>query len=137
MSDQFKLDQRLKNDGVVIGELGLCQLIFIDNCLFPWVILVPKISGMKDIIDLDSKGRILLAEEVNIVSEKMKEIFKPDKLNVASLGNIVSQLHVHIVARYENDEAWPNPVFGFKKKAYSLEKREEIISLLKKSLNLK
>ena len=137
MSNQFELDQRLEDDGFIIGELDLCKLIFVDNSLFPWIILAPKISGMKDIIDLNSKDRILLMEEINIVSEKMKEIFKPDKLNVASLGNIVSQLHVHIIARYKDDEAWPNPVFGFKKKAYSLEKREKIINSLKKNLNLK
>jgi diadenosine tetraphosphate (Ap4A) HIT family hydrolase len=127
----FKLDQRLKNDGFILGDMALSKLILVDNSLFPWVILVPKRSNVSEIIDLNNEDRILLLDEISLVSKKMQQIFKPDKLNIAALGNIVPQLHVHIIARYTQDKAWPQPVFGKEKELYTAENRERIIPLFK------
>jgi diadenosine tetraphosphate (Ap4A) HIT family hydrolase len=127
----FKLDQRLKNDAFILGDMALSKLILVDNSLFPWVILVPKRNNVSEIIDLNNEDRILLLDEISLVSKKMQQIFKPDKLNIAALGNIVPQLHVHVIARYTQDKAWPQPVFGKEKEAYTTESRERIISLFK------
>ena len=83
-----------------------------NNRNHPWVILVPKKDGLVEIADLNSQQRNQLMEEISIVSEKMKKHFKADKMNVAALGNMVRQLHIHIIARYEDDPAWPKPVWA-------------------------
>lgn len=79
---------------------------------FPWLILVPQQPNLIEIIDLDEASQLQLMEEISLISREMKQIFSPDKLNIAALGNMVSQLHIHIIARYKNDEAWPNPIWG-------------------------
>ncbi|MBN8827531.1 MAG: HIT family protein [Sphingobacteriia bacterium] len=127
-NDTFILDERLKNDGVKLTDLKLSQVILVDNSLFPWIVLVPKKNDLKEIIDLSEQDRITLMEEISFISNVMKEIFAPDKLNVAALGNIVSQLHIHVIARYTNDSAWPNPVFGREKEPYTAAQREIIIN---------
>jgi diadenosine tetraphosphate (Ap4A) HIT family hydrolase len=134
MNQEFKLDIRLKNDGEVIAELDLCKLILVNNANFPWVILVPKYNNLKEIIDLTKENQILLMNEISYISTIMKELFQPDKLNVAALGNIVKQLHIHIIARFENDASWPDPVFGKEKKTYSSNKYTAIINKIRKKL---
>lgn len=102
-----------------ITDMPLCEVRLMDNCLFPWLILIPKHPGLSEIIDLGWNDRLKLMEEISIVSEKMQEIFAPDKLNVASLGNHVSQLHIHIIGRYKTDSAWPSPVWEKGTEPYS------------------
>ncbi len=114
----FELDARLQNDGPLIANLDLCQVVLVNNLLFPWLILIPKVANVTEIIDLEVKDRLQLMHEISLISQVMKDLFKPTKLNVAALGNMVSQLHVHIVARYEHDACWPAPVFGKDKKPY-------------------
>jgi diadenosine tetraphosphate (Ap4A) HIT family hydrolase len=114
----FEIDARLQNDGPVIADLALCKVILVNNVLFPWIILVPKVANAKEIIDLSAADRLKLMDEISLMSLVMKRLFNPDKLNVAALGNVVSQLHVHIVARYESDFCWPAPVFGKDKNPY-------------------
>jgi diadenosine tetraphosphate (Ap4A) HIT family hydrolase len=114
----FELDARLQNDGPLIANLDLCQVILVNNLLFPWFILVPRVANATEIIDLEVRDRLQLMHEISLISQVMKDLFKPTKLNVAALGNMVSQLHVHIVARYEHDACWPAPVFGKDKKPY-------------------
>ena len=80
---------------------------------FPWAILVPKISGVSELFELDSKQQIVYQTECNYISRHMSEIFGAHKMNVASLGNLVPQLHTHVIARYKDDDAWPNPVWTF------------------------
>jgi len=109
----------LEENSFFITNMPLCQVRLINNCLFPWVILVPNIPNVKEIIDLTWDDRLKLMEEICVVSEKMKEIFTTDKINVASLGNEVSQLHVHIIGRYRSDDAWPKPVWGNGSKPYN------------------
>ncbi len=134
MTEAFILDQRLKNDGTVLRELQLCQLILVDNANFPWIILIPKRNQVKEIIDLSLSDRDLLMKEISYVCEVMKDLFNPDKLNVALLGNIVEQLHVHIVARFKIDKAWPNAVFGQDKIAYDPVEYKNLIEKIQKKL---
>lgn len=108
----FKLDSRLAADTHLVCELSLCQVLLMNDSQFPWLILVPKVADVYDIIDLDEAQQIQLTQESAQVSHMLREMFEPDKLNVASLGNVVKQLHVHHVARYVSDAAWPGPIWG-------------------------
>jgi diadenosine tetraphosphate (Ap4A) HIT family hydrolase len=134
ISDFFELDQRLKNDGEIIANLKLSTVIFVNNRYFPWIIMVPMKNNVKEIIDLSDQEKILLMEEISIISALMNNIFKPDKLNIAALGNIVQQLHIHVIARYKTDIAWPNPAFGSSKETYPQEKYQELIVRIKSYL---
>jgi diadenosine tetraphosphate (Ap4A) HIT family hydrolase len=135
MTIEFKLDERLKNDGQVIADLTLCCVILVDNANFPWIILIPKQNNLKEIIDLNQNDQIILMKEISYISKLVKELFHPDKLNIAALGNIVEQLHVHIIARFKNDISWPNPVFGKDKKNYNSNEYLAIINKLKEKIN--
>ena len=104
-----------------ICNLKLSRLILQDNCNFPWLILVPRVNDIIELTDLTVQDRYILLDEIVFIEEIMKKTFKPDKLNVASFGNKVPQLHIHVVARYRNDLAWPDSVFGAKETPYSLE----------------
>lgn len=135
MENSFRLDIRLSEGNVELATLHLCQIIFVDNALFPWLILVPRRPDIIELIDLQETDRITLIKEISLISEVMQEIFVPDKLNIAALGNIVPQLHVHVIARYQGDSAWPHPVFGKVSAPYELESRAKIISKLKDKIN--
>lgn len=108
----FSLHPRLQQDTFKITDLTLSQLLLMNNRNFPWLILVPQKPEIRELTDLEPKDRLILMEEICLVSEKMQAFFKPDKINVASLGNLVPQLHIHVVARYQHDAAWPGPVWG-------------------------
>ena len=108
----MQLDERLEEASKHIMNLKFCELRLQNEDRFPWVILIPTKENVVELIDLSDDEQILLMQEISIVSRAMQEIFSPDKLNIAALGNIVKQLHIHIIARYENDAAWPNPVWG-------------------------
>jgi diadenosine tetraphosphate (Ap4A) HIT family hydrolase len=108
----FILDSKLENDTYAIGTLGLCELRLMDDARFPWLILVPARANMSEIIDLSEAEQVTLMREISCVSAALKTLFSPDKLNIAALGNQVKQLHIHVIARFISDEAWPNPVWG-------------------------
>ena len=131
MNNRFHLDPKLENDTFFIKNLNLSMLLLMNNSLFPWVVLVPKRNNLREIIDLNKDEQIILIEEIDYISKIMIKIFSPDKLNIAILGNIVEQLHIHIIARFEHDLAWPQTVFGKQQQAYNLEKKEDIIKKLK------
>src|SRR5215469_12081697 len=107
----FALHPQLACDTFFITDLKLCRVLLMNNGLFPWLILVPKVDGIKELIDLSDTDRHVLMDEISLASEIMKALFSPDKLNIAALGNQVPQLHVHIIARFTHDSAWPNPVW--------------------------
>lgn len=111
-TQEFVLDPRLAAETTVLGELGLCRVLLMDDARFPWLILVPKRAGLVEIIDLAAGDLVRLIEEIATASGVLEAATSPHKLNVAALGNVVRQLHVHIVARFENDAAWPRPVWG-------------------------
>jgi len=109
---QFNLDPQLQNDTVCLGEFELCEVLLSRDANYPWCILVPKRSGKTEIHHLALADREQLIRESCQLAEVMADLFVPDKMNVAALGNIVAQLHVHHVARFKDDAAWPNPIWG-------------------------
>jgi diadenosine tetraphosphate (Ap4A) HIT family hydrolase len=127
-----KVSKSFLKDSHLIAELKLCSIRLIDNAKFPWIILIPKRKNITDISELNSKDQILLMKEIVHCSNLMKKIFKTKKLNVEKIGNIVPQLHIHIIARTIKDSTWPLSVWVTKGKSYTKELREKIINRLKK-----
>ena len=111
-ADDWTLNPHLAGDTVNIGDLPLSRVLIIKDSNYPWLLLVPRRVGASDITDLNEVEQAQLMTEINRVSLALKEITRPDKLNIAALGNMVSQLHVHIIARRTSDAAWPRPVWG-------------------------
>ena len=106
-----------------------------DDARFPWLILVPRIAGARELLDLDETDRATLLNEVTAVSRALESLLRPDKLNVAALGNVVPQLHVHVIARFREDPAWPAPVWGrVAARPYSPEALVERIGVLREGL---
>ena len=108
----FTLNERLAADTTRIASLPLCELLLMNDARFPWCILVPRHEGARDIIDLDEAGIQQLNTESVALQRTLRTLFSPDKLNVAAIGNLVPQLHVHHVARFRHDSEWPAPVWG-------------------------
>ena len=127
-----KVSKSFLKDSHLIGELKLCSIRLIDNAKFPWIILIPKRKNITDISELNSKDQMLLMKEIVHCSKLMKRIFKTKKLNVEKIGNIVPQLHIHVIARSTNDSSWPLSVWVVKGKPYLKEPLKKIIDLLKK-----
>lgn len=109
---ELRLDERLENDSYPITELPLCQLRLMDDTRYPWLLLIPRRPGVSEVFDLDEADQQQLWREASRIGCAFKAMLGADKLNVASLGNVVPQLHVHLVLRREDDEAWPGPVWG-------------------------
>ncbi len=125
----FQLHPQLKKDTIFIKDLELCQVLLMNNAFYPWFILVPRKDNLVEIIDLNQQERALLMEEIAFVSHILKTNLKPEKLNVANLGNMVSQLHIHIIARFKNDLTFPNPVWGSQVKKYDQDQLKKMIDL--------
>ena len=109
----FILDDRLKADTFFVGDLPLSRVLLMNNAYFPWVILVPRIEGISELFQLTEVDLVTFHKESNYFLEAMSSAYNADKMNIASLGNIVSQLHTHVIVRYKSDEAWPSPVWSF------------------------
>ena len=109
---RFALHPQLADDTAPVIELPLCEVRLMDDANHPWLVLVPRVADMVEIIDLDAAQRSQLTADIDAASRALKALFKPHKLNVAALGNLVPQLHVHVIARYTDDIAWPRPVWG-------------------------
>ena len=127
-----KVNKNFLKDSHLITELKLCSVRLIDNAKFPWIILIPKRINITDITELNSTDQMLLMKEIVHCSKLMKKIFKTKKLNVEKIGNIVSQLHIHIIARSTKDSTWPLSVWVIKGKSYPKDSLEKIINRLKK-----
>ena len=112
MSTDFTLDPQLVADTVHVGDLALCSVLLMDDARFPWLILVPRRAGASEITDLSPEDAHGLMDEMRIATGVMLVLAKPDKVNVAALGNVVAQLHVHVIGRFRSDPAWPKPVWG-------------------------
>lgn len=108
----FELSPRLESDTDWVLDLQLSRVLMMDDSRYPWLILVPRLANVREWLDLSSRDQALLLAEQLQVSRCLKTLVSPDKLNIATLGNVVPQLHVHIVARFESDFAWPAPVWG-------------------------
>jgi diadenosine tetraphosphate (Ap4A) HIT family hydrolase len=108
----FKLDPLLNENTYHLGEFSLSLLLLAEDANYPWCILVPKRAGIREIHQLNKEDRAQLLEESCCLSQAMESLFNPSKMNVAALGNMVPQLHVHHIARFDDDPAWPNPIWG-------------------------
>ncbi len=127
-----KLNKNFLISSHYIGDLKLCTVRLMDNEKFPWIILIPKRKEVTDITDLNSKDQTLLMKEIVHVSKIMKKVFKTTKLNLEKIGNIVPQLHIHIIARYQNDYTWPLSVWVKKGKIYSKDKLNLVLNKLRR-----
>ncbi|MFN7009511.1 MAG: HIT family protein [Allorhizobium sp.] len=110
--DTFVLDERLARDSELLVQLGLCQLRLINDSRWPWLVLVPKRPGISEVFDLTPLDQTVLTFEQNTVAAALKTLTGATKINIAAIGNIVRQLHVHVIARVEGDANWPGPVWG-------------------------
>jgi diadenosine tetraphosphate (Ap4A) HIT family hydrolase len=129
----FKLDGKFLKSSHYVKDLKLCTIRLHDNSKFPWLILIPKRIKIIDITELNSKDQILLMKEIVFVSKIMKKLFKTSKLNVEKIGNIVPQLHIHIIARTKRDNSWPLSVWVVKDKKYSKKALTNMIEKLIKA----
>ncbi|MSO85599.1 MAG: HIT domain-containing protein [Rhodospirillales bacterium] len=108
----FRLHERLAAETFEVARWPLCRVLLMNDRTYPWLILVPERAGLKDLHDLDPADHGAVMAEIGRAARALQRLFKPDKINVAALGNVVVQLHVHVVARFTTDPAWPRPVWG-------------------------
>lgn len=108
----FSLDSRLQQDTLVVGDFPLCRLLLMNDANYPWFILVPRREAVSELFQLDAVDQQALWGEATRLAEVLKDAFSADKMNVATLGNVVSQLHMHVIVRRREDPAWPAPVWG-------------------------
>jgi len=111
MSD-FLLHPQLLADTHPVCELTLCSVRLMDDARFPWLILVPRQPFLRELVDLSADDQVTLLREINRASRVLQRLYRTDKLNVGALGNLVPQLHVHVISRRIDDDAWPRPVWG-------------------------
>ena len=108
----FALDPRLQQDTLHVGDFPLCRLLLMNDSSYPWFILVPRRAEVSEVFQLDEADQRSLWRETTLLAEVLKDTFKADKMNIATLGNVVSQLHMHVIVRRRSDAAWPAPVWG-------------------------
>lgn len=112
MSENFELHAQLAKDSIWLADWPLCQLRLINDSNYPWFILVPRRANIRDVIDLSDEDQVQLWQESAKLSRLLRQKFRAEKLNLAALGNMVPQLHLHHVARFSSDAAWPSPIWG-------------------------
>ncbi|KRW70940.1 HIT domain-containing protein [Pseudomonas kunmingensis] len=118
----FALDSRLAQDTLLLGDFSLCRLLLMNDAQYPWFILVPRREEVSELFQLDAADQQALWQEATSLAETVKDTFGADKMNIATLGNMVGQLHMHVIARRRDDAAWPAPVWGkYPAKPYSQE----------------
>ena len=128
----FELDPRLAHDAAFVADWQLCRVLLMDDARFPWLVLVPRRAGLIELDDLDESDHARLMHETRRAMETLRGMGECHKLNVGALGNIVRQLHVHVVARRDGDAAWPGPVWGHgPAKRYTPEARAGLIARLR------
>lgn len=108
----FILHQRLKEDAIEVTRLKLSRVLLMRDSSFPWLILVPERENISEIHELSMEDRAVLIEEISLASQVIERLYMPDKINVGALGNVVPQLHIHVIGRFRTDRAWPGPVWG-------------------------
>ena len=135
MESPFYLHPQLTADTVPVGDLKLLRVLLAKDANFPWLILVPRRAGITEMIDLAENDRLQLMTETDTAARVLKSITECEKLNVATLGNVVAQLHVHVIGRRHSDKAWPKPVWGAAPPtAYDPAVRDGFISALRRGL---
>lgn len=129
----FVLDSRLQQDTLPLGDFPLCRLLLMNDAHYPWFILVPRREEISELFQLDAQDQQALWQETTLLAETLKDTFAADKMNVATLGNMVSQLHMHVIVRRREDAAWPAPVWG---KLPAQPYAEEQVAAIKAKLRL-
>jgi len=125
------LHPRLQEDTFLVGNFSLSRVLLMNEKSYPWVILVPQKNHLREVFDLGPNEQAMLAEESAFLAQKMDYHFSADKMNTATLGNIVEQLHIHHIVRYKGDKAWPAPVWGkFPPEPYSPEESKKLVENL-------
>jgi len=133
----FSLHPQLNADTTPVGDLPLTRVLLMNDANYPWLILVPRLPGVSEIIDLEENAQIQLTAEIARVSTALKALTACEKLNVAALGNVVPQLHVHVIARRRDDAAWPKPVWGVAPaKPYDDAAREHLTGSFRRALQI-
>jgi diadenosine tetraphosphate (Ap4A) HIT family hydrolase len=127
----FKLHPQLEKDSYILAEFNLCKVLLINDSNYPWLCLVPKRENISEMHELEEDDEMILLSEIMQTSRIMKKVFNADKINIAALGNMVPQLHVHVVVRYKTDVAWPSPIWG---KAEMIEYTDKQIEDIKEKL---
>ena len=134
--NEFKLNFRLLEDSTFVTKLHVNQVRLNHDARFPWLILIPEIAGLKELHDIPDGKQAIVQKEVNFCSAALQELTSADKMNVAALGNLVPQLHIHVIARKHNDNAWPQPVWSAgEAKPYGEEDLAELVNKLKQRLS--
>jgi diadenosine tetraphosphate (Ap4A) HIT family hydrolase len=137
MTTTFQLHPRLKKDCIAIGRFDLCQLLMMNDSQYPWFILVPEKADIKEIYQLSKPERYILTEESSYLAENLATLYKADKMNIAAIGNLVPQLHIHHVVRYRIDKAWPAPIWGkFDPVPYAQQQITNTIAQVKEHLKI-
>ncbi len=132
----FQLHPRLEQDCIEIGRFKLSRLLLMNDSQYPWCILVPERTGITEVYQLQELDRQLLQQESCFLSKKLAEIYNADKMNIATIGNIVPQLHIHHIVRYRSDKTWPAPVWGkFNALPYTTKQINENLSILRQALH--
>lgn len=108
----YRLDDRLQQDTIKLGQFNLCDVLLMNDSQYPWVILVPRRPDVREIFHLSDEDQLALLRESTLVNQRMADAFEADSMNVAALGNVVTQLHLHHVVRFKTDATWPKPVWG-------------------------
>jgi len=133
----FTLDPRLAADTAPVCDLALSRVLLMNDANYPWLILVPRLPDVTELIDLEENAQVQLTAEIARASAALKAVTACDKLNVAALGNVVPQLHVHVIARRRDDAAWPKPVWGAAPaKVYAPAARDALIAALQRELGM-
>lgn len=131
----FVLDPRLAGDTHRVGDLELTRVLLMDDARFPWLILVPRRANLRELTDLGTGDQQRLLAEIDRCARVLHTLEKPDKLNIAALGNVVAQLHVHVIARRASDAAWPRPVWGFgEREPYTTDALPQRLAAMRRAL---
>ena len=131
----YILDPRHQNESIWVKDLNLCELRLFDHAELLWLILIPKRENVVELIDLSWQDQQALLQEINIVAQVIKKHFPCDKLNIATLGNVVPQLHVHVIARRRDDLYFPMAPFGCPRQSYGLPEKADLIAKLQSLLS--
>ncbi|MDB3953333.1 HIT family protein [Alphaproteobacteria bacterium] len=129
------LHPQLRKETIEIVALRLSRVLLLNDSRFPWLILVPDRPGVTELHALNAADKMILISELTVCSRVLESLHRPDKINIGALGNLVPQLHIHVVARFETDAAWPGPVWGFgERQPYSTSVSEDTVTSLRKLL---
>ena len=138
LANGWSLHPQLASDALPVGDLSLSRVLLMNDANYPWIVLVPRRPGATEIVDLEAFDRADLMDEIALVSHTLRDVAACDKLNVAALGNVVPQLHVHVIARRRTDAAWPRPVWGVvPARPYGNADAERLVAALREGLRIR